>query len=112
MSTSEALRQGVDDALTELESVYRSEPFVALLDELWRVQPGQSRYEWVQENVIDPASLEARGIHLPTNIRLERTYFDDDRPTLFALVKHLPPGLPFTKVTITVDDVDSTAPSN
>jgi hypothetical protein len=95
------------DLLEQLRAVYLSPPFVAVLDELWRTQPGEARFRFVKEVLLDRAKLVERGVVLPDTVTIERTYFDDDRPTLFALVTHFPERAPFRKATITVDDSPS-----
>lgn len=94
-----------------LRTVYESTPFRAVLDELWNLAPGTMRRRFVRDVLLDEQARSARGIRLPAEVELQRTWFGDDRPTLFALVAHLPDGLTWKKVTFTVDDIDSMAPS-
>lgn len=113
MATDAAtLEAEMREALATLNHVYSSEPFRALLDELWSLPPGQLRQRWVKDVLLNESTRNARGVLLPDGVEIQRTYFDDDRPTLFALVSHLPPDkdLTWEKVTITIDDVDSRAP--
>lgn len=111
-TNSTVLAEEIRKALGALNDVYTSGAFVALLDELWALPPGQHRQRFVRDVILNPSILEARGVVLPAGVELQRTYFDDDRPTLFALVAHLPEDqdLTWRKVTITVDDIDSMAP--
>lgn len=100
----------VRDALTRIRSVYDTAEFRNLLDELWSIDPGEPRHRFVRDVMVHSDELAARGIVLPQSVWIDRTYFEDNRPTLFAIVTALPSDLPFKLVTITVDDTESTKP--
>jgi hypothetical protein len=110
-SREERSGNAVREALAKLKGVYQARPFQTLLDQLWAVAPGKSRHDFVRRTFCDPIALRNSGVELPEGITIQQTYFEDDRPTLLALIQHLEPGLPFEKVTITIDDVESQAPS-
>jgi hypothetical protein len=78
-------------------------PFRALLDEMWNL-PKEHRAEWVRQVILSDEALAARGIVVPAGMTLQRSAFADNRPTLFCVTKHLPPGLHWHKVTITFDN--------
>ncbi|GAA5024170.1 hypothetical protein GCM10025734_82300 [Kitasatospora paranensis] len=44
------------------------------------------------------------GVFVPAGLTIQRSTFRDDRPTLFCIVKHLPHGLLWEKVTVTFDN--------
>jgi hypothetical protein len=106
---NDKLETAIREAFGEIEKVYGDATFRQALDELWTLQPGEERQVFVRDQLLDRSARNARGLELPESVEIQRTYFDDDRPTLFALVAHLLPGLIWEKVTITVDDVDASA---
>ena len=100
-----ATKREVENAFDALEAVHTSDAFQKLLEKLWELQPGVERQVFIRDIVHNQAQLEDYGLTKGSKVALQRTYFDDDRPTLMALVFHLPEGLGFRKVTITYDDI-------
>lgn len=86
----------------ELEEFYLSDAFQELLAELFSI-PEDLRFDFVEEVILKVEQLERRGIRCPRGISLQRTQFADERPTLFAVVKHVQIG-PWKKLTITIDN--------
>lgn len=93
----------IRSALHELQSFAATAPFRRLLAEMSSVPPTQ-RHEFVSRVILSDAELEARGVIPPPGITLQRSWFADDRPTLFCMTKHLPDGVVWEKVTITFDN--------
>lgn len=100
---SEAVASAVAAALQEVQRFVANPPFQGLLEEMAAV-PEAERAEWVRLVILDDAQLAKRGVIVPQGMVLQRSSFSDDRPTLFCVTKHLPPGLHWRKVTITFDN--------
>ncbi len=97
-------KREVEKAFNVLDAIHTSDAFQKLLDKLWELRPRHERQVFIRDVIHNPGQLEASGISQDGDVSLQRTYFDDNRPTLMALVYHLPEGLGFQKVTITYDD--------
>lgn len=90
-------------AADELVAFGQSKPFAALLEELWKV-PVEFRHEFVELVVLNSEQLSHRGVVVPDGIDIQRSWFEDERPTLFCVTKRLPPGYGWKVVTITIDN--------
>lgn len=88
--------------LKEINAFTETPAFVTLLQEL-RDQPTlEDRRLFVRNVIINKEEQQKRGINPPEAIRIQRSYFTDDRPTLFCVVKYLKDGK--RKMTLTYDD--------
>ena len=88
------------DSLRAIAS-YTSDPaFRSVLAELYDLPP-EKRAEFVKDVVLDPAELAGRGACPPDGIVVQRSSFEDQRPTLFCVSRKLSRG--GAKVTITFD---------
>ncbi len=106
MSTSDQrtqLAEAVDAATGELIDFVATPAMAAVLAEYHALSDPERR-AFVLNVLLEPAALAERGVLVPRGVTIQRTAFMDERPTQFAMVKHLPPGLPWDKVTITFDN--------
>lgn len=97
------LAQHIKDGLYELEAFTSTPEFHALLDDLWAL-PIDERPAFVANVILNLGKLNERGIRVPPGIKLQRSAFRDNRPTLFCVVRYIPDGLQWSKVTITYDN--------
>lgn len=74
-----------------------------LLSEMWQLPPFL-RHEFVDLVVLNDEELSRRGVQVPPDMNLQRSWFEDERPTLFCITKSLPPGIGWKVVTVTVDN--------
>ena len=100
---SNGIADEIRAALAEVSAFVQEPPFSDLIGELWAL-PLDERKVFVREVLIDGAELHRRGVVVPEGLVVQRSAFRDGRPTLFCVVKHLPPGLGWEKVTITFDN--------
>jgi hypothetical protein len=103
VSRDELLTSAVKEALGAIQQFAESPEFMAVLGELWS-EPEPRRADFVSKVLLHPESLLRRGVVVPEGILLQRSWFRDNRPTLFCLTMHLADGLPWHKVTITFDN--------
>jgi hypothetical protein len=101
--TNPSLETVMQDALERIKEFAFSEPFVGVLAEFWST-PEAERAEYVSRVLLAPEELRKRGVRLPDDLLIQRTAFRDNRPTQFAIVKHLPDGYLWRKATITFDN--------
>lgn len=78
--------------------------FQHLLDELY-AQPENLRKKFVLDVILNADEIRKRGIEIPNEVYLRRSYFTDNRPTLFCVTKRTPLAYPWDKVTITFDNI-------
>ncbi|SEJ88622.1 hypothetical protein SAMN05428950_104157 [Sphingomonas sp. OV641] len=97
------ITDNIRDGLLVLQRFTSRPAFQALLQELWD-QPLALRHEFVSNVILNPAELRDRDIIVPDDIRIMRSSFRDDRPTLFCIVRYVREGLGWSKVTITFDN--------
>ena len=99
----EALRNPteISTTLAELAEFTDTEPFSEVVNELYRLK-SDDRRKFVVDVLLDQSELAKRGIFLPERVSIERSYFYDNRPTLFCVVKYLQNKS--RKVTITFDE--------
>src|SRR5687768_8715825 len=100
---NERRRAEIVQALADIQAVADTGSFKAVIAELNSL-PYAERHQFVEQVLVDRAKLRAKGIALPPDIVLQRSYFRDGRPTLFCLSKRLPAGHPWDKVTLTWDN--------
>lgn len=91
------------DALAAVVSFASSPEFCAVLNEMWAL-PAELRHEFVELVFLDPELLAQRGLLVPKDIDIQRSWFADERPTLFCITKKLPPGMGWKVATVTIDN--------
>lgn len=96
-------RQAIHSSLARIASFVESQPFRALLNDLYR-QPAHERREFVNRVVLDEGELARRGVVVPRNLVIQRSAFKDKRPTLFCVTEKLPEGCAWNKATFTFDN--------
>jgi hypothetical protein len=90
----------VANGILEIGKFVQKPEFQRLLFEL-RTVPAERRVEFVETVLLNDNELAHRGIEIPSGMVLQRSYFADNRPTLFCLTKKL--SQKQWKVTITFD---------
>ncbi len=61
--------------------------FQKMLKELRGLPTADERFQFVKDVIIVKEEQEKRGIFAPPEILIQRSYFTDNRPTLFCVVK-------------------------
>ncbi|HEY0153941.1 MAG TPA: hypothetical protein VGB92_18155 [Longimicrobium sp.] len=98
------LARHVQQALEDITQFVVSPPFERVLAEFAAV-PREQRSLFIRSVLINPEELERRGVQIPEGLTVQRSAFEDDRPTLFCVTKYLPDmGTAKKKVTVTFDD--------
>jgi hypothetical protein len=87
----------------ELTNFVCTDSFRSLLGEMSSL-PEHLRHEFVELVLLDKAQLARRGVHVPKGIEIQRSFFADQRPTLFCVSKAVPAGHLWKKITITFDN--------
>lgn len=94
-------RRWMSDALTAIYQYVRTPAFRGLLAEMNTLPTIEAKDHFVRTVLLNPEQLAARGALPPAGIVVQRSRFDDLRPTVFCVVKYLPD--PKRKMTITFD---------
>ena len=76
--------------------------FGNLISELMST-PEDLRHDFVEVVMLSEDRLAERGIKLPANLKIQRTQFYDERPTLFCVTHRVEIG-PWKKLTVTFDN--------
>ena len=100
-SGSVSSQQEIRAALEEVASFVETPSFRVLLHDLGKIEPSQ-RPDYVRNVILDPAELSKRSIYVPSSLKIQRSAFGDNRPTLFCVAKDLNQN---EKVTITFNNV-------
>ncbi len=87
----------------ELTNFTMTSKFQKLLKELYLV-PKDQRKQFVLDTILNVDEIKSRGIEVPEEVYIRRSYFTDNRPTLFCITKRTPLAKPWDKVTITFDN--------
>jgi hypothetical protein len=91
----------LQESLDAIATFVTSEPFLRVMREFADV-PRAQRHDFVRRVLINRDAMAQRGVQVPQDLIIQRTAFEDRRPTIFAVVKHLPE--PGKKVTVTFDE--------
>lgn len=91
------------EALHAVVDFSMSEEFQTVLEEMWELPP-ELRHEFVELVLLSSDELSRRGVAIPSGIEIQRSWFEDERPTLFCITKRLPPGMGWKIATVTVDN--------
>ncbi|WP_299955360.1 hypothetical protein [uncultured Modestobacter sp.] len=98
--TREAVRNEARAGLEEIRDFITTDEFITLLGDLYDRAP-EDRDEFVRTELLDSARLRARNITIPEGMKIQRSQFGDNRPTIFCVTKLMPDGV--RKVTYTFD---------
>ena len=99
------LREEITKALQRIIEFTQTESFRKVFTEMMS-QPPQERAQFVLDVWLSSAQLRSRGLDVPDDLVIQRSAFRDGRPTLFCVTKHLPEGLAWSKVTVTMDNTE------
>ncbi|MEU1127797.1 hypothetical protein ABZ371_30505 [Streptomyces sp. NPDC005899] len=97
------VEQAARAAMRDITDFANTPEFRSVLSEMWAIAPAR-RADFVVDVLLNAKELAARGVTIPQDLTIQRSTFRDNRPTLFCIVKHLPPGLLWEKVTVTFDN--------
>lgn len=98
----EKVRSDISASIIEIGAFVTTASFRSLLEQIYGI-PKEQRPEFVRQNVLNSSYLANLGITIPKDMKLQRSHFDDNRPTLFCVTKYLKHAYPWHKVTITFD---------
>lgn len=98
-------KQEMVSVLKEIDEFAESSKFNSLIKELRALPTFEEKQKFVRNVIINPDEHRKRGIVVPEGMKVQRSYFWDDRPTLFCIVKYLKDGK--RKMTWTFDDDSS-----
>lgn len=90
-------------AMEDIANFVSSPHFQAVFNEM-ELLPEHLRHEFVELVWLDPDELKRRGLEVPPDLLIQRSFFGDKRPTLFCVNKFLPTGLGWKRVTVTYDN--------
>lgn len=99
--TREAVREEARAGLEAIRDFITRDEFIRVLGELYDTEPTE-RDTFVRTVLLNPSALQARGVIVPDGIRIQRSQFGDDRPTIFCVTKLMSDGV--RKVTYTFDN--------
>ena len=91
-----------DAAFLQIMDFYRIPTFQNLIEEL-KIVPEDLRHEFVEAVMLSASQLAMRGIKVPAKLKIQRTQFYDNRPTLFCITHEVNIG-PWRKLTVTFDN--------
>ncbi|MFI2184606.1 hypothetical protein [Streptomyces sioyaensis] len=103
MTAPKTLAAEVNSALSEVATFVCSPEMRGVIQELYDLAE-EERASYVLSVLLNEGELRKRKIIIPSGMVIQRSAFRDNRPTLFCVTKHLPPGLGWEKVTITFDN--------
>ena len=89
MPTTDELYRVMRKGYDELIEFVTTPSFQQLHAELYSL-PERERPRYVEEVLLNPERLKARGVTVPEDIFIQRSSFGDRRPTLFCVKKYLP----------------------
>lgn len=98
--TREAVQQEARAGLEQIRDLITTDEFVKVLVELYDLDPAD-RDEYVRKVLLDPVEVAERGISVPDGVKIQRSQFGDQRPTIFCVTKLMSDGV--RKVTYTFD---------
>jgi len=99
--SASTLGDEVTSGIIDIGVFVESREFQNLLAEL-RAVPRSERTLFVRDVILNPDELDNRGLQVPAGMAIQRSYFADNRPTLFCVTKYMIDKK--WKVTITFDE--------
>ena len=104
MLDAKQLAKNIQAALADITAFIEKPEFQTVLAELAAVPPELREY-FIRSVLISREELSRRGVEVPEDITVQRSAFEDNRPTLFCITKYLPEmGNARKKVTVTFDE--------
>lgn len=91
------------ESLNEILDFVELPEFQSMLSEMWQL-PTEIRHEFVELVILDTDEHKRRGLKVPIGMDMQRSWFEDERPTLFCVTKKLQPGMGWKIVTVTIDN--------
>lgn len=104
MIDGQQLAKNIGAALDDVSAFIATPAFRKVLAE-FSATPTPLRGHFVRSVLINTEELARRGVQVPEDMTIQRSAFEDDRPTLFCITKYLPDmGAAKKKVTVTFDE--------
>lgn len=104
MIDGQQLANNIQAALDDISTFIATPAFQKVLVE-FSATPTARRGHFVRSVLINREELARRGVQVPEDLTIQRSAFEDDRPTLFCITKYLPDmGAARKKVTVTFDE--------
>lgn len=97
----EQAKAEIRSGLEEIRDFITEDNFLKVVDELYNLEEAD-RDEFVRTVLLDDSKLAERGIIVPEGMKIQRSQFGDDRPTIFCVTKLLSDNI--RKVTFTFDN--------
>ncbi len=101
--TPDEIQKLIQNGIEEIGDFIIKPAFLTLLNELYSL-PSNERFNFVVSEILNKNKVKQRNIIVPNNMKIQRSHFDDDRPTLFCVTKYIDSAYPWHKVTITFDN--------
>lgn len=101
MSEPTSLSQQIRESIDYIAAFVTGEPFLRVMREFADV-PRSVRHDFIRRVLINREAMAERGVHVPGDLTIQRSAFEDRRPTLFCVVRYLSDGE--KKVTVTFDE--------
>lgn len=93
------IQKGIED----IGEFISTPEFDILVNELYATSRNE-RAAFVIDEILDIEKMKDRNIKVPADMKIQRSHFDDERPTLFCVTKYIDGAYPWHKVTITFDN--------
>ena len=97
------LVQRIKESLEEIFGFVSTPQFQSVLNDI-RLLEADERASFVESILLNRNKLKERGIHIPSGTSIQRSYFLDNRPTLFCVSQRIDDVTAWHKVTITYDN--------
>jgi hypothetical protein len=102
-NSPEEIKEALLKEFDPITKLVISENFQSLLSELYSL-PEDERKNFVFNVILNSSERRKRGIEVPAGVYIRRSYFTDNRPTLFCVTRQTPLAAPWDKATITFDN--------
>lgn len=97
-------QDAIDRGLHSIYEFFLTPPVQRFFSDIYSLDE-EMRHEAVEIMLDDRERfVRSYGIEFPDDIKIQRSEFEDKRPTLFCITKKLPEGLRWKKVTLTFDN--------
>ncbi|MFC4031849.1 hypothetical protein ACFO3J_10195 [Streptomyces polygonati] len=100
------LSRWMSEGLRAIGEYAATEPFQRMYREMSAMSM-EDKAHFVRTVLLNPEELDRRGLTPPEGIRIQRSEFGDQRPTVFCVSQALPEGALWKRITITYDHGDS-----
>lgn len=103
LNTPKEIKEALLKEFIPIKDLVLSPNFQGLLSELYNL-PKDDRKQFVFDVILNSDELKKRDIKVPNGVFIRRSYFTDNRPTLFCVTRQTAMASPWDKATITFDN--------